>query len=265
MKYDFQNKVVWITGASAGIGEALALALAHKGAALVLSARDEKALDAVAKKCLDAGAVRVLVQALDLTRAANFQNITDVVIGKMGSIDILINNGGVSQRALVKDSPLELYRQLMEVNFFGTVALTRVVLPTMIANKKGHIVTMSSLVGKVGSPMRSGYAASKHALHGFFDSLRAEVNDDGIKVLMVCPGFIKTNISLNALKSDGTANGKMDENQQQGMLPSVLAKKILAAIQSGKQEIYVGGKETLILYIKRFFPGLVNKIVTKKH
>jgi short-subunit dehydrogenase len=137
----------------------------------------------------------VLIQPLDLANA-DFDKMAANVITKMGTIDLLINNGGVSQRALVKDSPMELYRQIMEVNFFGAVALTKAVLPAMIAKKNGQIVTISSLVGKIGSPLRSGYAASKHALHGFFDSLRAEVSDANISVLLVCPGFIKTNISV---------------------------------------------------------------------
>jgi dehydrogenase/reductase SDR family protein 7B len=265
MSEDFKNKVAWITGASAGIGEALALAFAMQGATLILSARNRDALEKVKKKCVEAGSPKVLVQVLDLSDTTNFDTIAADVKNQMGNIDLLVNNGGVSQRALVKDSPLELYRQLMDINFFGAVALTKAVLPFMIANKSGHIITMSSLVGKIGSPLRSGYAASKHALHGFFDSLRAEVASDNIQVLMVCPGFVRTNISFNALKADGNKNNKMDKNQQEGMLPSQLAGKILAAVKSGKQEIYAGGKETLILYIKRLFPGMVNRIVSKKH
>lgn len=252
-------------GASAGIGEALATALAAQGAALVVSARNKEALEKVAKKCLDAGAASVFVQPMDLTNAAGFKTIASQIKLRMGSIDLLVNSGGVSQRSLVKDSPMELYRQLMEINFFGTVALTKAVLPFMTENKSGQIITISSLVGKIGSPLRSGYAASKHALHGFFDSLRAEVQDDNIKVLMVCPGFIKTNISINALDASGHSTGKMDENQEKGMLPAELAKKVLAAAEAGKQEIYVGGKETLILYVKRFLPRLVNGIVRRKH
>jgi dehydrogenase/reductase SDR family member 7B len=261
----FNDKVAWITGASAGIGEAIALAFAANGAALVLSARSIEALDKVADKCKAVGASSVFVQPLDLAYSDGFEKIAADVVKQMGKIDILVNNGGVSQRALVKDAPLDLYRQIMEINFFGTIALTKAVLPFMMANKSGQIITISSLVGKIGSPLRSGYAASKHALHGFFDSLRAEVQDDNIKVLMVCPGFIKTNISVNALNAEGSHTGKMDKNQETGMMPAAVANKILSALAAGKQEIYVGGKERLILYIKRFFPGLVNGIVRKKH
>ncbi len=261
----FEGKVAWITGASGGIGEAIALAFAARGGSLVLSARSLEALNKVAEKCKAAGAGNVLLTPLDLTHSTGFETMAADVVKEMGVIDILVNNGGVSQRALVKDTSVELYRQIMEINFFGTIALTKAVLPYMIANKSGQIITISSLVGKIGSPLRSGYAASKHALHGFFDSLRAEVADDNIKVLMVCPGFIKTNISVNALNAAGNQTGKMDKNQETGMLPSVLANKILKAVAAGKQEIYVGGKERLILYIKRFFPALVNGIVRKKH
>lgn len=265
MDDQFKNKVVWITGASAGIGEALALAFAAKEAILVLSARNKAALEAIAVKCTNAGAVKVMVQPLDLADTTAINTIAAVVIEQVGSIDVLINNAGVSQRAFAKDSSMNLYRLLMEINFFGTVAVTKAVLPFMLANQSGQIITISSLAGKIGTPLRSGYAASKHALHGFFDSLRAELQDDHIKVLLVCPGFIKTNISVNALNAAGNKTGTMDNNQQAGMLPSVLADKVIAAMISGKQEIYVGGKETLILYIKRFFPNLVNGIVRKRH
>lgn len=265
MSDELKGKVVWITGASAGIGEALALAFAAAGAKLVLSARNEKALELVAENCMQKGASKVIVQPLDLSQSEILPAIAAKVKAAMERIDILVNNGGVSQRALVKDTPMELYRQVMEVNFFGTIALTKAVLPFMLEQHSGTIVTMSSLVGKIGSPMRSGYAAAKHALHGFFDSLRAEVHDDGLKVLLVCPGFIRTNISVNALNATGVPTGKMDKNQEQGMLPSVLADKILSAIQNGKQEIYVGGKEVMALYIKRFFPRLLANIVRKKY
>jgi short-subunit dehydrogenase len=261
----FKGKTVWITGASAGIGEALAIAFATEGANLILSARNENLLQTVAAKCEQVGAGKVLVQPLDLTKTESLSAIATQVFQQMKQVDILINNGGVSQRGLVKDTAMEVYRQLMEVNFFGAVALTKLVLPNMIAHKSGQIVTITSLVGKIGTPLRSGYAASKHALHGFFDSLRAEVHDDNIKVLLVCPGFIHTNVSVNALSADGQTTGIMDKNQETGMPPEVLASKVLKAMQSNKQEIYIGGKEVLALYIKRFFPRLLSNIVRKQH
>ncbi len=259
----FQQKTVWITGASSGIGEALAYAFAEEGANLVLSARNEALLENVAAACRQKGSGTVLVAALDLTKSNTLPPIARQVFDKMGRIDILINNGGISQRALVKDMPMQLYRQIMEVNFFGTVALTKLVLPHMMAQKSGHIVTITSLVGKIGTPMRSGYSASKHALHGFFDSLRSEVYNDQIKILLVLPGYIQTNISINALNASGKSTGVMDKNQAEGMPPSQLAGKILKAIRNNQQEIYVGGKEVLAVYLKRFFPRLLSKIIRK--
>ena len=261
----FKDKVVWITGASAGIGEALAMAFAGEGASVILSARRREALETVAENCRRAGAASVIVQPLDLMKQDSYESIVAELISQTSRIDVLVNNGGRSQRSLVKDTPLELYREQMEVNFFGAITLTKAILPYMLAANSGQVITISSLVGIIGSPLRSGYAASKHALHGFFDSLRAEIKDNNIKVLLVCPGFIKTNISVNAMDAAGKPTGAMDENQEKGMLPSKLASKVLAAAKAGKQEIYVGGKETLILYIKRFFPALVNGIVSRKH
>lgn len=265
MSKEFQDKIVWITGASAGIGEALALAFASQGATLVLSARDEKKLEAVANGCKQQGADKILIMPFDLSKTDGLAEIAARVFDQVKRIDILVNNGGVSQRSLVVDTPMNIYRELMEINFFGAIALTKWVLPGMIANKGGHIVTITSLVGKIGTPSRSGYAASKHALHGFFDSLRAEVHDQNIKVLLVCPGYVHTNISVNALKADGKPTGKMDSNQKQGMSPGELAQKILVAMKKGNEEMYVGGKEVFAVYIKRLFPKLLSKLVRKQN
>jgi dehydrogenase/reductase SDR family protein 7B len=261
----FRDNVVWITGASSGIGEALALAFAARGARLVLSARNRESLEKVSASCKQAGAADTLVLPLDLVQQDNFPELAQEVVDRFKRIDILVNNGGVSQRSALKDTPMERYRELMEINFFGALALTKAVLPQMLLQKSGHIVVMSSMVGKIGSPKRTGYAASKHALHGLFDSLRAEVHDDNIKVLIVCPGFIRTNISLKALNAEGKPTNKMDKNQEDGMSPQVLAEKILNAISRGTQEIYVGGKEILAIHIKRFLPRLLSKIIMKRH
>ncbi len=265
MTEDFRGKVVWITGASGGIGAALALAFANAGAKLVLSARKQEALEILAVRCRSAGALSTMVLPLDLAHSANFEQLAAEVKSSMQRVDILINNGGVSQRSLMKDTPMERYRQLMEVNYFGAVALTKAVLPMMLERKSGQIVVMSSLVGKIGSRLRTGYAASKHALHGLFDSLRAELYEENINVMIVCPGFINTDISKNALNPDGTPTNKMDDNQANGMPPAELANRILTGIKNGRQEIHVGGKEILAISIKRFFPKLLAKIIRKKH
>jgi short-subunit dehydrogenase len=156
---------------------------------------------------------------------------------------------------------MHVIRNIMEVNFFGTVALTKAVLPAMIERGQGHIVVTSSVMGKLGTRLRSTYAASKHALHGWFDSLRQEVYDQNIRVTLVCPGFIKTDITVNAIKGDGSKLGKMSKGQQNGMPAEECAKKMLAGIKKGKEELYIGGKEVWSVYLKRMSPRLLNKIL----
>jgi dehydrogenase/reductase SDR family member 7B len=147
----------------------------------------------------------------------------------------------------------------MLTNYLGTVALTKSILPKMLELESGHIVVVTSLVGKFGSPYRSSYAASKHALHGFFDSLRAEIFSKNIKVTIVCPGFVKTNISLNALTGEGKPQKTMDEATENGLKPEYVADKIIKAIIKEKEEVYIGGKETRGIWMKRFFPGFLSK------
>jgi len=262
MQY-FLNKRVWITGASSGIGEALALAFAEQGAQLILSARNEVEINRVGAACLKAGASHVLVQPLDLEQHEQIPGIVAQVLKKVGKLDILVNNGGISQRALAMETNLAVDKKLMDVNYFGAVALTKALLPNMKTHQLGHIVTITSLTGKFGSPYRSSYAASKHALHGFFDSLRAELHDSRIKITLICPGFVRTNVSKNALKGDGGQLGTMDEATEKGMQPDYLAHKILQAIQQGKEEAYFGGKEVLGVYVKRFFPRYFSNIIRK--
>jgi short-subunit dehydrogenase len=255
------EKRVWITGASSGIGEALAYAFHHAGAKLILSARREDELKRMQGQCGGESAARIL--PLDVTQAAELPDKAKQALQMFGGIDVLVNNAGVTQRSLVKDTELEVYRRLMEVNFFGAVALTKAVLPSMVKNKSGHIVVISSLVGKFGTPLRSGYAAAKHALHGFFDSLRAEVARDGIKVTLVCPGYIRTDISLHALRGDGSFHSKMDAGQAKGMPVEQCAAEILKAVARGKEEIYVGGRDKYIVYVKRFFPRLFSRMIAR--
>jgi dehydrogenase/reductase SDR family member 7B len=257
----FQHKRIWITGASSGIGEALALAFAEQGAHLILSARNEKELNRVAAQCMAAGAVSALVQPLDLAQADSLAGHVQTVLRQTGKIDVLVNNGGISQRSKALETSIEVDRRLMEVNYFGTVALTRAVLPSMLTHQLGHIVTITSLMGVFGAPLRSSYAASKHALHGFFDSLRAELGHTPLKVTLVCPGFVRTNISVNALTGDGSQQGTMDDATDKGLEPAVLARKILHAIEHGQEEAYFGGREVMGVYLKRFFPRLLSRMV----
>jgi dehydrogenase/reductase SDR family member 7B len=256
---NFKNKKIWITGASSGIGEALALAFANEGAHLILSARNEAELKRVKMNCI--GAKQIDIVLLDIGNHEDIFKIAKETIAKVGNIDVLINNAGISQRSLAKDTDFQVDTHIINVDLLGTIAITKAVLPSMLAQKSGHIVTISSLMGKFGAPLRSGYAAAKHGLHGFFDTLRAEVFDDNIKILMVCPGFVKTNISINAVVADGSKQGTMDDATDKGLDPSVVAAKIIKAMRREKEEIYLGGREVMGVYIKRFFPKILSKIV----
>lgn len=256
----FENKVVWITGASSGIGEATAYAFAKEGAKLILSARREEELLRV-KKATGLPDADVFVLPIDVEKSEEIEPKAQQAIKYFGRIDVLFNNAGISQRSSVEETEMAVYQKIMNLNFFGVVALTKAVLPTMRKQKSGHIAVTSSLSGKLSTPMRSGYCASKHALHGFFDALRAEVYDENIGVSLICPGYIRTNISLNAVAADGSKFGKMDENQANGMSADECASRILDAIHKNKDEVYMGGKEVLGVYLKRFFPKLLAKIV----
>lgn len=247
-----KNKVVWITGASSGIGEALVYAYSNAGAKLILSSRNRDELYRVKSACKSP--VNIHVLPIDLEQTSTLAGKAEEAIRIYGHIDMLINCGGISQRALALETTLETEQRLMNVNYWGTVALSKAVLPNMISHGGGKIVCISSLVGKFGTRLRSGYSASKHALHGYFDSLRSEVFDKNIQITLVCPGFIKTNVSINALTANGTAQGTMDDGQDNGMLPAACAQQIMAAVRQNKEEVYIGGKEVKGILLKRFFP-----------
>ncbi len=258
-----KDKVVWITGASSGIGEATALEFAKNGSRLVLSARREFELQRV-KTLTGLSDKDVLVLPMDMEAIENFQAATTKVLNHFGQIDILFNNAGISQRGLVIDTDFSVYERLIRLDLLSVIALTKCVLPIMINQKSGQIAVTSSVAGKVATPARSGYAAAKHALHGFFDSLRAEVINYNIGVNIICPGYIKTDISINALAADGNKHGQMDSNQHSGMPVEECAKRIYKALDKNKPEVYIGGKEVLGIYLKRFLPGLLNKIIIKQ-
>lgn len=254
------NKVIWITGASSGIGEALVLELSRKkGVKLILSSRRKEVLERVKGICHPAVQPNIRVLPLDLAQPDTLKLCVEAAVQLFGHIDVLINNGGISQRSLAKDTALHVDRQLMEIDYFGTVALTKYLLPYFLKRKAGHFVTVTSVMGIIGTPYRSGYAAAKHALHGFFDSLRAELSKDckSIHVTLVCPGWIRTNLTLNAVTGDGSKLNKMDKATDKGLSPKVCAEKIIVAIQKKKEEAYIGKvKEVSGVYLKRLFPKL---------
>jgi short-subunit dehydrogenase len=258
---DFRGKLVWIVGASSGIGKEIAIQLDQLGAILVLSARKEQEL-----KQLNTilSSEKHLVLPLDLADNKDFDVKVKQVVEKFTQIDYLFHSGGISQRAEASESPLAIDRKLMEVNYFGNIALTKAILPYMQAQKKGHLIIISSIAGKFGFYLRSAYAASKHALHGFYESLLLEEEKNGIKVTLVCPGKINTPISLNAITADGSPHGEMDHNQETGMPVQECVKEILAATIKEKKEVLIGNKEILAVSIKRFFPKLFWKIIKKQ-
>ncbi|MBV34583.1 MAG: short chain dehydrogenase [Rickettsiales bacterium] len=258
---DLQNKTVWITGASSGIGEALAYELAGLGANLVLSARRAEELERVKRACRNSEKHSII--ALDLADSSGFDALVEKVWQDHSGIDLLINNAGLSQRALVMETSLEVHRRIMEVNYFGTVALTQAILPHLLMQKSGGVITVSSLVGKFTTPLRSAYSASKHAITAYMDSLRAELHDSGLQFTTIYPGFIRTNLTYKALLGDGAEQNSMDRAQEEGMSPEECAKKIIKAYQKGKAEAYIGGKETKAVLMKRFFPSIFAKVVRK--
>lgn len=260
---EFKDKVIWITGASSGIGEALAIEFAKQEARLILSSRREEELKRIGAltKLPD---LDLLILPFDLENTSNASGLTAQVINKFGRIDMLINNGGYSQRGEAMETSINIDRQLMEVNYFSYVNLTKAVLPYMKRQKSGQIVVISSIAGKFGFYLRSSYSAAKHALHGFFESLRLETEKFGIKTLIVCPGKIKTNVSLNAVTADGKKHDKMDASHRDAMSAEECAKQIISGILKNKEEILIGGKEILMVKIKRLMPKMFSKLVRRQ-
>ncbi len=256
-----KDLIFWITGASSGIGLGLFNYLNERGIKTIISSRDVNKLEEIKKNSKYPELVGVV--KVDLENFNSLDQSTTEAIAVFGKVDVLINNGGISQRDLVVNTSFEVDQRLINVNYLGTVKLTKSLLPHFIQNKSGSFITVTSLVGKFGTPYRSSYSASKHALHGFFDSLRAEVKDQAIKVMLVCPGFIRTNISINALTGSGAKLGEMDDAQANGMSVEVFAKKFFDAFEAGKEEVAIGGKETMGVLIKRFFPTYFSKMISK--
>ncbi len=256
------KRIIWITGASSGIGEACAYLFAREQACLLLTATREAQLKKVQQKCVEMGSVCEILP-FDLSDTDRLHELTDKAISFFGRIDILFLNAGVSQRAKALDTDFSVDRKIMNINFFAPVKIAKQLLPEMIENGGGTIAVTTSISGKFGFSLRSAYASSKFALYGFFESVQAEYYDKNIRVVMVCPGRVKTNISHNALKADGSKHAQMDEGQAGGISSKKAAKKIVRAIKNRKPEVFVGGKELLMVYIKRFFPGVSRKIVRK--
>ena len=259
----WHNKTVWITGASSGIGRAAANRWAQLGARVILSSRKEEALQEVANQWTEEQRSLSLILPLDLSQAEQLPDKVAAALQWAGTIDVMVHCGGISQRSTVLETDLSVDRRVMEVDYFGTLALTKALLPHFVERQAGQFVVVTSLMGLFSSPLRSGYCGAKHALHGFFESLRAEHHDDGIGVTMVCPGFIHTNISMNAVVGDGSQQGTMDAKTGAGLTPEVCAVRMVRAVERRMPQVLIGRFEIVGAYLKRFAPGLMRRIVRK--
>jgi short-subunit dehydrogenase len=249
---------IWITGASSGIGRAMALAYAARGARVVLSARRRDVLEAVRDSCPYPEEIRIVT--LDQADLNGSAAAAREALAVFGGLDLVVLNGGISQRSLAMDTVVAVDEQLMRVNYLSNVAMIKAILPALVAQSSAQIAVVSSLVGVIGSPYRSGYAASKHALHGFFDSLRAELPEH-VGVTILCPGFVKTDVSVNALTGDGSPLGAMDDAQARGLSADRFAEQALSAIASRKREVYIAGPERRAIWLQRFAPGLLARML----
>ncbi len=260
---NLEDKVVWITGASSGIGEALTRHLSTFNCKLILSARREEELERVKKEC-QGNHDKIAVLPLDLAHADTLAEKAKAAEAFFGQIDVLINNGGISQRGTAEETVMEVDRRVMEVNFFGAIALTKHTLPGMIARKSGHQVIVTSVMGKYSTQLRSAYCASKHALHGFYNAMRSEVYEHNVNVTIVAPGFIQTNIAYHALKASGEQLKKKGGSQETGISAESCAKQIVRVIQNDQDEVIIAGfKENFGWFMSRFFPGIFRRIIRK--
>ena len=257
------SKIVWITGASSGIGAELAKIYSHRGIKLILSSRNVRAFERVKSECYYPENIKIL--PIDLNDFYAAPDLVKKAYNIYGRIDILINNAGVSQRSLIVDTQFDVLKKLIEINYLGTVALSRALLPFFLKQGFGHYVVVSSVMGKYGSPFRSGYSAAKHALHGFFDVMRMEHQKDNINVTIICPGFVRTPIAMNSLKGDGSVLGVDDLATRKGLKVEDFARKMVRSVDQKKWEVQFGKKELLGVYLKRLSNKLLHSAVIRSN
>lgn len=253
------SKVIVITGASSGIGKALALESAKRGYAIVISARGKEKLDLVKQECTALGAEVLAVQS-DVSKEADCVQLMEATLQKFHKIDILINNAGISMRSALINTAPEVIKSVMDINFNGTLYCTKYALPEILKSK-GSIVGISSIAGYKGLPGRTGYSASKFAIHGFLEALRIENLKKGLHVLIACPGFTASNIRNTALTGDGSIQGESPRAEQKMMQPEEVAQKIMRAIDARKNKLVMTGNGKLTVFLNKFFPKLVDKLV----
>jgi short-subunit dehydrogenase len=258
----FLGKVAWITGASSGIGEALVHEFIKRGATVIASSNDPSGLERVKAECEDKSTM-VHCAPFDLAETSGIDKLVEQLVSELGRIDVLLNIGGISQRARIDETPMWLDRKIFEINYFGTIALTKAVLPFMVRQQSGYILATSSISGRFGFPLRSAYSASKQALHGFIETLYLENKKFNIKASVIIPGRVRTLISYHALNSEGKEHGKLDEGQAKGVLPQRAAEIIIRGIRRNKREILVGKSELMLLHIRRYCPWIFFMIADK--
>ena len=257
-----EGKVVWITGASSGLGKALAAECALQGAQVILSARRLEELENVRVSILNPD--RHISVAMDITDEAQVRHAYEQVLKEKGRIDWLINNAGLSQRALITETTMQTERAIMEIDYFSQVFLTKLVLPTFLAQKSGRIAYVSSIAGLLGTHYRASYSAAKAAIHMWANSLRAEVAQEGVNVSVIFPGFVKTNVSFNALNGAGKPQAHQDEAIENGLDANEFAQQTVEALQKGEEFIVVGGrKEKLGVLVSRISPKILYKMIRK--
>ena len=257
------GKTILITGASGGLGAALARAFAAHGCRLLLAARRLPELEMVASDCKQIGADSVHCFVLDVGKPESIADVGQQIIALYGAPNVLVHNAGISQRGLATDTAMEVDRRIMEVNYMGMVGITKLMLPGMVARGSGTVVGISSLAGLFGFHQRSAYSASKHAMVGYIDSLGLENMRFGLSTLLVFPASVRTDMSINALRADGSPNGHMDESHSKGLDADVCAAKIVRAIERGKRNLVLARKERILLWLKKFLPSLFYKVAAR--
>jgi short-subunit dehydrogenase len=264
LKAFFKNKIVIVTGASSGIGSEMVKVLADSQAKIVLCARREDLMLQLVQE-IGISANNYLIYKLDFAANPDFKLISQQIIDKFGQIDILINNAGIAQKSMVQETNEAVERKVMEVNYFANINFTKAILPFLISRKQGHIVGVSSILGEIGLPKVAPYCASKHALNGYYNSLRYDVEQHNILVSIVSPGFIGTEITKKSLTGSGGVHHEDSIAQEKGMSASACAKGILKNIAKQKRQTYVGGLEILMPKFAYFFPRIFHLLMKKMH
>jgi len=261
-RMNYRGKTVWITGASSGIGAELARLFAIEGARVLISSHEAEELEEVRKE-LEPISKEVHPVVFNLGNPEEVKATAEKVLAEYGRVDVLMNNGGISTRAEAVETTLEMDRKVMEVDYFSGVILAKALLPAMIENGYGHIGVTSSISGKFGWPLRSAYAAAKHALFGFYKSLWAETNRQGIRVTLFSPGRVRTNISYHALLKDGKEHGKMDPGLDKGISPALCARKMVRAMKRNRKDVLIGRSELIMVWIHKYCKFLYHMLINR--